>query len=102
MPIRSTALQSALAGMTAAHNRLAAAAQNLANPFFASASELSSAESADKPSADSQASTTQSMSADIGGSLISLHESLAQARTSSATAGAARAMFEELLAIGRR
>lgn len=99
MAIRSTALQSALAGMTSAYDQLAATAQNLAKPLSSSPTEFDSANSNQE---SPQSAATQSMSADIGSSLLSLNESLAQARMSSATAGAAQAMLEELLEIGRR
>lgn len=102
MVIRSTALQTALAGMTAAHNQLAATAQNLAKPLFASPTEFSSANSSEDRTFSSPGSAAASMSADMGDSLIALHESLTQARVNSATAGAAQAMLEELLEIGRR
>lgn len=103
MVIRSTAFQSALAGMTAAHQQLAVAAQSLAQPLCASPVEFFSANSSgDRPSSGSESPAVQSMSAEIGDSLISLHESLTQARANSATAGAAQDRLEELLSIGRR
>ncbi len=102
MVIRATALQSALAGMTAAHNQLAAAAQNLAKPLFASPAEFSSASSQGGAAPSSQSPAAQSMSNEIGSNLIALNDSLTQARVSSVTAGAAQAMLDELLEIGRR
>jgi hypothetical protein len=101
MVIRSTALQSALAGMTAAHDKLAATAQNLAKPLF-SPDEHSSGDSQASTTSSSQGPAIQSMSAEMGDSLIALNESLTQAGVSSAAAGAAQAMLDELLAIGRR
>lgn len=101
MAIRSTALQSALAGITAAHDKLAATAQNLAKPLF-SPSENSSADPQGDTTSNSRSPATQSMSAEMGNSLIALNESLTQSGVSSAAAGAAQAMLEELLAIGRR
>lgn len=102
MVIRSTALQSALAGMTVAHNQVAAAAQNLAKPLFASPTDFSSAGSSEDAAAGSPSPAPQSMSADVGSSLVALNESLTLARASSVTAGAAQAMLEDLLEIGRR
>ncbi|NLS94903.1 MAG: hypothetical protein GXX96_22335 [Planctomycetaceae bacterium] len=99
MAIRSTALHSALTGMTAAHNQLAVTAQNLAKPLFVSPSEFTSASSQQNPA---QNPATSSMSAEIGNSLLALSESLTQARLSSATAGAAQAMLDGLLELGRR
>ena len=100
--IRSTALQSALTGMTAAHSQLAAAAHNLAKPLIAPRNEPTSTASQDGTVTGSQSLVNQSMSNNVGGSLIALNESLTQARVSSATAGAAQAMLDELLDIGRR
>ena len=97
MAIRSTALQSALAGMTAAHNQLNAAAQNLAKPIIPSSANPQRDTTSRSPSPASQ-----SMSAEIGNNLIALNESLSQARVSSTTAGAAQAMLDELLEIGRQ
>jgi hypothetical protein len=102
MVIRSAALRSALAGMTAAHDQVAVAAQNLAKPLFASPAEFSSASSQGGASPSSESPATESMSNEIGSSLIELNESLTQARVSSVTAGAAQAMLEELLEIGRQ
>ena len=97
MAIRSTALQSAMTGMTAAHNQLNAAAQNLAKPII-----RSSANPQEDTTSSSQSLVPQSMSAEMGNSLIALNESLVQARVSSTTAGAAQVMLDELLEIGRQ
>ena len=102
MVIRSTALQSALAGMTAAHNQLAGAAQNLAKPLLASPAESSSAGTEEGTSAEAQDSATQSMSEDYGRSLLTLHEALTASRVNLMTADAAQGMLDDLLEIGRR
>ncbi len=88
--------------MTAAHNQLASAAQDLAKPIVAPHHELSSAGTQDDTVTGSQSLVSQSMSANIGGSLIALNESLTQVRVSSITAGAAQDMLDDLLDIGRR
>ncbi|MHB8899212.1 MAG: hypothetical protein ACYC6Y_10745 [Thermoguttaceae bacterium] len=98
MAIRSTALQSALAGMTAAHQQLAAAAQTLAKPLVASSAASTPSDGRSPPPVAAAASA----SSEIGGSLLELGESLTAARLSSATARTARGMLEELLEIGRR
>ena len=102
MVIRSTALQSALAGMNAAYDQLAATAQDLARPIAASPGDLSSANLQEDTNSSFQSSLAQSMSAETGNSLIELNESLTQARANTATAGAAQAMLDELLELGRR
>ena len=102
MVIRSTALQSALAGMNAAYDQLAATAQELAKPIAASPGDFFSANLQEDTSSRFQSSSVQSMSAQMENSLIDLNESLTQARLNSATAGAAQAMLDELLELGRR
>ena len=102
MVIRSTALQSALAGMNGAFDQLAATAQNLAEPIATSSTQLSSTSLQEDTAASYQISASPSMSAEIGSSLIDLKESLNQVRVNSATGGAAQAMLEELLELGRR
>ena len=98
MVIRSTALQSALTGITAAHNQVAATAVKLANPSFASRASLAERNSS-KVSSDGD---TESVSDELGGGLLALNESLTQVHANSATASAARDMFDELLQIGRK
>ncbi len=88
--------------MTAAHNQLAATAQNLAKPIVAATTELSSSGSEEGASTEAADSVTSSMSEDFGGSLISLHESLTSARVNLWTADAAQGLLDELLEIGRR
>ncbi len=98
MVIRSTALQSALTGITAAHNQVAATAVKLANPSFASRASLAQRNSSN----ESISGDSESVSDELGGGLVALNESLTQVRANSATARTARDMLDELLQIGRK